>query len=73
MEWMNVGENVGLAQGSSRKNRLIDWKATEDRAALSLKLVGCDFDPSRRAEDLSRTGKSIVILAGDMKNGGIKD
>jgi ribose transport system ATP-binding protein len=63
VEWMSVGENVGLAQGFSRKGRLIDWKATETRAAESLKLVGCDFDPSRRVQDLSRTEKSLVAIA----------
>jgi len=63
VEWMSVGENVGLAQGFSRKGRLIDWKATEARALESLKLVGCDFDPSRRVEDLSRTEKSLVAIA----------
>ena len=63
VEWMSVGENVGLAQGFSRKGRLIDWKATEARAAESLKLVGCDFDPSRRVQDLSRTEKSLVAIA----------
>jgi ribose transport system ATP-binding protein len=63
VEWMSVGENVGLAQGFSRKGRLIDWKATEARAVESLKLVGCDFDPSRRVEDLSRTEKSLVAIA----------
>jgi ribose transport system ATP-binding protein len=63
VEWMSVSENVGLAQGFSRKGRLIDWKATEARAAESLKLVGCDFDPSRRVQDLSRTEKSLVAIA----------
>ncbi len=63
VEWMSVGENVGLAQGFSRKGKLIDWKATEARAAESLKLVGCNFDPSRRVQDLSRTEKSLVAIA----------
>ena len=63
VEWMSVGENVGLAQGFSRKSGLIDWKATEARAAECLKLVGCDFDPSRRIQDLSRTEKSLVAIA----------
>ena len=63
LEWMTVAENVGLAQGFSRKHGLIDWQATEARAAESLKLVGCDFDPSRRVQDLSRTEKSLVAIA----------
>ena len=63
VEWMTVGENVGLAQGYSRKGKLIDWRGTEARAAECLKLVGCDFDPSRRIQDLSRTEKSLVAIA----------
>ena len=63
VEWMSVAENVGLAQGFSRTSGLIDWRATEARAAECLKLVGCDFDPSRRIQDLSRTEKSLVAIA----------
>ncbi len=63
IEWMSVGENVGLAQGYSRKGPFIDWKATEKRAQTALALVGCDFDPSRRVSDLSRTEKSLVAIA----------
>ena len=63
IEWMTVGENVGLAQGYSRKRGLIDWSATERRTAEALKLVGCDFDPSTRVQNLSRTEKSLVAIA----------
>lgn len=63
IEWMTVGENVGLAQGFSLRNRLIDWGATERRTAEALKLVGCDFDPSTRVQDLTRTEKSLVAIA----------
>lgn len=63
VEWMTVAENVGLAQGYSRKGLLIDWHQTEFRAAEALKLVGCDFDPTTRVQDLSRTEKSLVAIA----------
>lgn len=63
IEWMTVGENVGLAQGFSLRRRLIDWGATERRTAEALKLVGCDFDPSTRVQDLTRTEKSLVAIA----------
>lgn len=63
IEWMTVGENVGLAQGFSMRSRLIDWGATERRTAEALKLVGCDFDPSTRVQDLTRTEKSLVAIA----------
>ena len=46
VEWMTVAENVGLAQGYSRRSGLIDWGRTEQRAADALRLVGCDFDPN---------------------------
>ncbi|CAN7549694.1 sugar ABC transporter ATP-binding protein [Pararhizobium sp. LjRoot255] len=63
VEWMTVGENVGLAQGFSLRSRLIDWRRTEERACEALKLVGCDFDPSTRVQDLTRTEKSLVAIA----------
>ncbi len=63
LEWMTVAENVGLAQGYSRRNGLISWRDTEKRAADALALVGCDFDPTRRVQDLSRTEKSLVAIA----------
>ena len=63
IEWMTVAENVGLAQGFSLKNKLIDWRSTEQRAKAALELVGCDFDPTKRVQDLSRTEKSLVAIA----------
>jgi ribose transport system ATP-binding protein len=63
VEWMTVAENVGLAQGYSRRGRLIDWAGTEKRAEQALRLVGCDFDPTKRVQDLSRTEKSLVAIA----------
>ncbi|KAA1177359.1 sugar ABC transporter ATP-binding protein [Rhizobium tropici] len=63
IEWMTVGENVGLAQGYSLRGHLIDWRATERRTAEALKLVGCDFDPSTRVQELTRTEKSLVAIA----------
>ena len=63
VEWMTVAENVGLAQGYSRRSGLIDWRATERRAAEALALVGCDFDPTTRVQHLSRTEKSLVAIA----------
>jgi ribose transport system ATP-binding protein len=63
IEWMTVGENVGLAQGFSMRRRLIDWRGTERRTAEALRLVGCDFDASTRVQDLTRTEKSLVAIA----------
>lgn len=63
IEWMTVAENVGLAQGFSLRSGLIDWRETEARAAAALSLVGCDFDPTKRVQDLSRTEKSLVAIA----------
>ena len=63
VEWMTVAENVGLAQGYSRRSGLIDWRGTEQRAAEALALVGCDFDPTTRVQQLSRTEKSLVAIA----------
>ncbi|MFI5411796.1 sugar ABC transporter ATP-binding protein [Kaistia sp. UC242_56] len=66
VEWMTVAENMGLAQGFAGrggKRGLIDWKATEQRAATALELVGCDLDPTTRVHALSRTEKSLVAIA----------
>ena len=63
VEWMTVAENVGLARGYSRRNGLIDWRATEHRASDALAMVGCDFDPTKRVQDLSRSEKSLVAIA----------
>jgi ribose transport system ATP-binding protein len=63
IEWMSIAENVGLALGYSRKLGLIDWAQTTQRTQDALKLVDCDFDPSRRVQGLSRTEKSLVAIA----------
>jgi ribose transport system ATP-binding protein len=65
VEWMTVAENVGLACGYARRGplRLIDWRASEQRAAKALELVGCDIDPTTRICNLSRTEKSLVAIA----------
>ncbi|MDE1995303.1 MAG: sugar ABC transporter ATP-binding protein, partial [Rhizobiaceae bacterium] len=63
VEWMTVGENMGLAQGFSMRRGLIDWRRTEERASEALRLVGCDFDPTTRVSQLTRTEKSLVAIA----------
>ncbi|MGA1804201.1 sugar ABC transporter ATP-binding protein [Rhizobium sp. HT1-10] len=63
IEWMTVGENMGLAQGFSMRSGMIDWKRTQVRAEDALKLVGCHFDPTTRVSSLSRTEKSLVAIA----------
>lgn len=34
IEWMNVGKNVGLAQGLSMRGKITNWRDTEARAAF---------------------------------------
>jgi ribose transport system ATP-binding protein len=63
VEWMTVAENMALAQGYARKFGLINWKKAEDIAERALKKVDCDFDPTTRVSDLSRTEKSLVAIA----------
>jgi ribose transport system ATP-binding protein len=63
IEWMTVAENMGLAQGFSIRAGLINMADTERRASDALHRVGCDFDPTRRVQDLSRTEKSLVAIA----------
>jgi ribose transport system ATP-binding protein len=63
IEWMSIAENMALAQGFNRKFGLIDWSAANKRAEDALAKVGCDFDPTTRISDLSRTEKSLVAIA----------
>lgn len=63
IEWMTVAENIALALGFKRRGGLIQWGAVDDFAARALARVDCDFDPSTRVEDLSRTEKSLVAIA----------
>ena len=60
---MTVAENMALAQGFARKFGLINWRKAEDIAERALKKVDCDFDPTTRVSDLSRTEKSLVAIA----------
>ena len=63
IEWMTVAENISLALGYARRNGLIRWQDVESFALEALKRVDCDFDPTTRVEDLSRTEKSLVAIA----------
>ena len=63
IEWMTVAENIALALGYSRKRGLINWAEVEEFAAQALRKVDCDFDPTTRVEDLTRTEKSLVAIA----------
>lgn len=63
IEWMTVAENIALALGFKRRAGLIQWPDVERFAAQALARVDCDFDPTTRVEDLSRTEKSLVAIA----------
>ncbi len=63
IEWMSIAENMALAQGFNRKAGLINWPSVNQRAAQALVKVGCDFDPTTRIAELSRTEKSLVAIA----------
>ena len=63
IEWMTVAENIALALGFKRKSGLIQWEEVSRFAEEALAKVDCDFDPTTRVEDLSRTEKSLVAIA----------
>ncbi|WP_071795992.1 sugar ABC transporter ATP-binding protein [Natronohydrobacter thiooxidans] len=63
IEWMTVAENIALALGFKRRKGLIQWSEVGKFAAEALARVDCDFDPTTRVEDLSRTEKSLVAIA----------
>ncbi len=63
VDWMTIAENMALAQGFVRKRGLIDWKNAEQAAVKALSRVDCDFDPTTRISNLTRTEKSLVAIA----------
>ncbi|KAJ54625.1 sugar ABC transporter ATPase [Actibacterium mucosum KCTC 23349] len=63
IEWMTVAENIALALGYARRGGLIKWGSVEQLAKEALDKVGCEFDPTTRIHDLSRTEKSLVAIA----------
>ncbi len=63
IEWMTVAENIALALGFAKRNGMIRWAEVERFAAAALKKVDCDFEPTTRVENLSRTEKSLVAIA----------
>lgn len=63
IEWMTVAENIALALGFTRKYGMIRWDEVERFAVDALVRVACEFDPTTRVEDLSRTEKSLVAIA----------
>jgi ribose transport system ATP-binding protein len=63
VEWMTIAENMALSQGYAKKMGFIDWKSAEENAKIALQKVDCDFDPTTRISDLSRTEKSLVAIA----------
>lgn len=63
IEWMTVAENIALALGYSLRGGIIRWGDVEEFAARALARVDCDFDPTTRVENLTRTEKSLVAIA----------
>ncbi len=63
IEWMTVAENIALALGYAKSGGMIHWKKVDEFAAQALAKVDCDFDPTTRVEQLSRTEKSLVAIA----------
>ena len=68
IEWMTVAENIALALGFKKKSGLIQWGDVDRFAAEALRRVECDFDPTTRVENLSRTEKSLVAIARALAN-----
>jgi ribose transport system ATP-binding protein len=63
VDWMTIAENIALAIGYPRKFGIIDWRAAEAATSRALAQVSCQFDPTMRVRDLSRTEKSLVAIA----------
>ncbi len=63
IEWMTVAENISLAQGFPKGIGLIKWSETEKLAERAIQAMGCNIDPTRRVQELSRIEKSLVAIA----------
>lgn len=64
IEWMTIAENMAITLGYSKnKLGLVDWPKVNSFAEEALKKVGCEFDPTTRIQNLSRTEKSLVAIA----------
>ena len=63
IEWMNIAENMALAQGYPRRFGVIDWRACEATTANALNRVGCDFSPTKRISSFTRAEKSLIAIA----------
>ncbi len=63
VDWMTVSENMALSMGYCKKMGMIDWKATNDRAAAALATVNADIDPRTRVFRLSRAEQSLIAIA----------
>ena len=63
VDWMTVSENMALAMGYCKKFGLIDWQATDARAAEALASVNADIDPRTRVFRLSRAEQSLIAIA----------
>ena len=63
VDWMTVSENMALSMGYCKKFGLIDWQATDARAAEALASVNADIDPRTRVFRLSRAEQSLIAIA----------
>ncbi|WP_394182754.1 sugar ABC transporter ATP-binding protein [Marinomonas posidonica] len=63
VDWMTVSENMALAMGYCKKFGLIDWQATDARAAEALASVNANIDPRTRVFRLSRAEQSLIAIA----------
>ncbi|MGF1624700.1 MAG: sugar ABC transporter ATP-binding protein [Alphaproteobacteria bacterium] len=60
---MTVAENVALTAGYPRRNGIISWARTRERAAAALDRMGGGVDPEARVRDLPAAERSIVAIA----------
>jgi ribose transport system ATP-binding protein len=60
---LSVAENVALEVGFATRSRLIDFRATERRAAAVLAQLGCTVDPRRAVGELAQDEKVMIAVA----------
>lgn len=60
---ITVAENFAVIGGYARRGRLIDHRATRERARTALEAIGADIDPAAVTGELTRADKSLVAIA----------
>jgi ribose transport system ATP-binding protein len=63
VDTLTVAENIALVGGYDRRLGLIDWRRTRETARRAVEQVGLTVGPTAPVSDLSRTERSLIVIA----------